>query len=76
MQAVDYAAQWVDESTCEIEERLAWLEEQLRQSCACPKSGLEVRLRTISEGSTHHVMQCLGCGEQRGNASGDKAARS
>ncbi len=76
MPAVDYAAQWADEPTCEIEERLAWLEEHLRQSCACPKSGLEVRLRTFSNGSTRHVMQCLGRGEQRGNALGGKAAKA
>jgi hypothetical protein len=76
MQAVDYAAQWADEPMSDIEERLAWLEEHLRQSCACPQSSLEVRLRTFTNGSTHHVWQCMGCGEQRGNALGGKAARA
>ncbi len=40
--------------------------EATQPSCRCP--ALELRLRTLSNGSTHFVRQCLTCGRQRGGA--------
>lgn len=47
--------------------------EQLRlqfhdATCRCMADSLEVRRRTFANGSLHHVLQCVQCGEQRGGA--------
>jgi hypothetical protein len=76
MSSVDYAAQWADAPVEEIVARLGWLLDQMKLGCNCEPARLEVRLRTTSNGSKHHVMQCMGCGEQRGNALGGKAAKA
>jgi hypothetical protein len=76
MPSVDYAGQWNYAPTEEIVARLGWLLAQINSLCNCELTQREIRLRTASNGSKHHVMQCMGCGEQRGGALGDKAAKA
>jgi hypothetical protein len=57
-----------------VQARLAELHTELSETaCNCTDERLEVRLRTFENGSKHHVLQCLGCGQQRGGALGAKA---
>ena len=64
------------ESAAELEVRLKALLARVVERCDCPEQLLQVRLRTVAGGSKHHVLQCTGCGEQRGNALGAKSAQT
>jgi hypothetical protein len=74
--AVNIAAAWEKEPSEAIAEQIEWLLAQLNQSCSCAPELQFVRLRTLDNGSKHHVMQCTGCGEQRGNALSGKDAKA
>lgn len=66
----------MSESVADMEVRLKALLARVGERCVCPEQLLQVRLRTFAGGSKHHVLQCTGCGEQRGNALSAKSAQA
>jgi hypothetical protein len=73
-EASDSDAVWEgqEEDPLELELRMAELRAEMSSPHECDR--LELRLRTSANGSQHIARQCLGCGEQRGNAVGRKVA--